>query len=217
MDVLLKLVNAAERSAEPCITYPPSPTRCNSQFLQIAVRNIVAAPVRYRIELNAVGELHVVLLVEFTELLCPPGVALRKLLLAVLDTRVVGELEFLEVCKPVGARRGRWSPSTCQPCGEEGMSAECVGLVPARRVRTRGGLGRSYGEGELGKSSGKERSYSIVRDTSSNGVWSSLDLEVIPPDWTLWHSHCRACVLWLKLWLLRARVGGENSIIHRGI
>lgn len=142
----------------------------------------MAAPVRDRIELDAMRELHVVLLVEFPELLGPPGVALRKLLLAVLDTRVVGELEFLEVCKPVGARRGRWSPSTCQPCGEERTDAEGIGLVAARRVRTSGGLGRSYGERELSKSSGKERGYSMVRDTLYNGFWCSLDIEVIPPD-----------------------------------
>jgi hypothetical protein len=207
VDVLLELVDPAQWSAEPYDTHPPSPTRCNSQFLQVAVRNIVAAPVRDRIELDTMRELHVVLLVEFLELLCPPGVALRKLLLAVLDTRVVGELEFLEVCKLVGARRGRWSPSTCQPCGEEGMDAEGIGLVAARQVRTRGGLGRSYGEGVLSKSSGKEQCYSMVRDTLYNGIWSSLPSTSRSSRLTDYVAQ-PLCVLWLVLWLPQGTGGG---------
>jgi len=58
----------------------------------------MAAPVRNGIELDAVGELHVVLLVEPAALGvgpgCSPGVSIARCL-ATLDVAVVDELECL--------------------------------------------------------------------------------------------------------------------------
>lgn len=46
------------------------------QLLQIAVGNIMAAPVWNGVELDAVGELHLVGVVKPPDLLCPLGVPL---------------------------------------------------------------------------------------------------------------------------------------------
>lgn len=128
--------------------FPPQITLSHglySQLLQVAVGNVVAAPVRHRIELDTMRELHFVLLVKASQFLCPLGVTLRKLLFSVLDTRVVDELEFLEVYEPVGARRGRWPSSTGQPRQVGGTSAEGGGFCASGGFRADGGLGRSYG------------------------------------------------------------------------
>jgi hypothetical protein len=45
-------------------------TIIDAQFLKIAVGNVVATPIRHRIELDTVGELHFVLLIKPLDLLC---------------------------------------------------------------------------------------------------------------------------------------------------
>jgi len=45
----------------------------NVQLLQIAVGNIMAAPVWNGVELDAVGKLHLVLVIKPPGLLCPLG------------------------------------------------------------------------------------------------------------------------------------------------
>lgn len=68
------------------------------QFLQVAVGDVVAAPVRDSVELDAVGELHLVLIVEPAALLGPLGCAARFFRFSVadltsrLDVRVVDKL-----------------------------------------------------------------------------------------------------------------------------
>jgi len=113
---LLELVDPMSGQQKPTVSLTACLyARGNSQLLEIAVRNVVAAPIGHRIELDAVRELHIVLLVEFADLLRSPCFAPCKLLFAVLDTRVIGELEFLEVCKPVCAGRERRPPANGQP------------------------------------------------------------------------------------------------------
>ena len=51
----------------------------NVQFLEIAVGDVVAAPVRHRIELQAVRELHLVGLAKLLELLASLSLAVALL------------------------------------------------------------------------------------------------------------------------------------------
>jgi hypothetical protein len=94
-----------------------TPQKWNVQLLQIAVGNVMAAPVRHSIELDAVRELHLVLVVKPLSLLCPLGLSLqipRVSLLALFYALVVGKLELFGICRLcVGCSN---TPSSLQPC-----------------------------------------------------------------------------------------------------
>jgi hypothetical protein len=141
MDGLLELIDAAKGKSWLATNTPGrNPVawlEMGAQLLEIAVSNVVTAPVGHGIELNAVGELHVVLLVKSADLLGPPGVPLSTLRLTVLDARVVDEFEFLEVCELVCAGRGE-PPFFCQP--RRGRWVEIPGVDPF------GSDVRSYGK-----------------------------------------------------------------------
>jgi hypothetical protein len=78
------------------------------QLLEVAISNVMAAPVRNSIELDAVGELHLVLFFEPGPFLCALLFLSLPALLAGLTSRdvgVIGKLELLGV--PVeGYERG---------------------------------------------------------------------------------------------------------------
>jgi hypothetical protein len=70
----------------------------DSQLLEITVRNVVVAPVRNGVELDAVGELHIVLLFKPPALLGPLDVVLALTLpccvvVFVFDGRIVVEFD----------------------------------------------------------------------------------------------------------------------------
>lgn len=82
-------VSALAKGSERCFLHG------HSQFLEVAVRNVVAAPVRNSIELDAVGELHLVLLLqplEFIGSLFPASSVALVGGFAMLDDAVVGKL-----------------------------------------------------------------------------------------------------------------------------
>jgi hypothetical protein len=92
--------------------------RGNIQLLQIAVGNVMAAPVWNGIELDAVGELHFVLFVKPPDLLCPPGLLLQILqfpVLSLLYARVVCKFELFGVWELGAGWRWTNSPSSLQP------------------------------------------------------------------------------------------------------
>lgn len=77
----------------------------------------MAAPVRHGIELDAVRELHLVLVVESLSLLCPLGLSLqipRLVLLALLYALVIGKLVFFGVFGLCAGCSN--TPSSLQPC-----------------------------------------------------------------------------------------------------
>lgn len=90
----------------------------DAQFFEVAVGNVVATPVRHSVELDAVGELHLVLVVKPTALLSPLGCSpcfFFLLLVPFRDSSVVGELVLFVLglssnCTPPSLRdtsRGR--------------------------------------------------------------------------------------------------------------
>ena len=92
----------------------------SSQLLQVAVGNIVVAPVRNSVELEAVGELHLVLLLEPPALLGPLGV--------VLALPLPGGVEV-----PLGGCRVLWTPWTPRVLCELNLVG---GAVKRRTLRT---------------------------------------------------------------------------------
>jgi hypothetical protein len=118
---LLELVNSAGRQSALLSrnsTRKIRPGTRYAQFLQVAVSNVVSAPIWHCIELNTVGKLHLVLGVEPLKLLHPLGFTLRIScvpFLAMLYSSVIGKFVLLEICDRVSTR---WNsaPSSCQPC-----------------------------------------------------------------------------------------------------
>ena len=113
------------------------------QLLEIAVGNVVAAPVWNSIELNAVGELHLVL--RLNPLPFPISLLLSSRLqvlgpLAHLDVAVIGEL--VRICPVAGmdsdsaARVGVCTPSSAR------MARRSPGVVGGQSscARNRGGI-----------------------------------------------------------------------------
>ena len=97
----------------------------------------MAAPVRDGIELDAVGELHLVGLFELADLLGPLGLSFKipcVLLLSPLNARVVSEFVFFEVGELVLARRK--APSSKRP-----LRVLRSASVRAACVWFRGGMG----------------------------------------------------------------------------
>jgi hypothetical protein len=88
----------------------------------------VTAPIRNSIELYAVGELHLVLLIKPLELVL--------LLPAVLYASVIKKLEFLKVCEAVTAGR-KSVPSSSEPCRGQSIRIGC----PSRATEVCGGGG----------------------------------------------------------------------------
>lgn len=86
------------------------------QLLQITVSNVMAAPVRDSIELNAMGELHFVLPVKPLNLLRPLRLSFLyfcRLSLTLRNISVVNKLE-LEAWECGSTCRNR-TPFSCQP------------------------------------------------------------------------------------------------------
>ncbi len=99
----------------------------------------MTAPVRDSIELNAVGELHLICLVKLTDLLCPFGFSPKTVclfLLTLFYVSIIGEFVFPKVRKFVSARCPT-IPFLCQPCrcAVHGVN----GSWWAARFRCRGG------------------------------------------------------------------------------
>lgn len=112
---LFELVNSAHviLSAELCTgrekkSWAEYPRGTGLQFLEVAVCDVVAAPVRNSVELDAVGELHLVLVFEPTALLDSLRCPARFLGLGFapeLDVPVIGELVLIVVGCGVSGKR----------------------------------------------------------------------------------------------------------------
>ncbi len=99
------------------------------QFLERAVRDVVATPVRDRVELDAVGELHLVLLVEPAALAGPLGVRFLLLLCRPAPgLAVVVELVLLQSSFGVGGAGTALAPA---PASASSL-LRCRGGLPAR-------------------------------------------------------------------------------------
>ena len=78
----------------------------------------MAAPIGHRIELDTVGELHLVFLVKFPDLLFTLRLSVEGLgpsLLVIKNARVLCKLVFLQIFKCASAR-SFIIPSSVQPC-----------------------------------------------------------------------------------------------------
>jgi hypothetical protein len=119
------------------------------QFLEVAVGNVVAAPVRHCVELDAMGELHLVLLVEPAALLVSLGALTLVPACAVLfgrDGVVLNELKRLLLSRDGPSIRSL-PPSPPGPCRV--WRSETVWCRNRNTIEEGGGLGwwpgRRYG------------------------------------------------------------------------
>jgi len=124
----------------------------------------MAAPIWNGIELDAMRELHFVLVVKPPSLLRPLGLSFQipcLSLLTLLYARVIGKLVLFGICRLCAGRRS--FPSSLQPC----RGAVCRGVWP-RRTRTvcRGGI-CGGGEGVYGEEEDQD-GVLIMRDLASD-------------------------------------------------
>lgn len=95
------------------------------QLLEIAVGNVMAAPIRHRIKLQAMGELHVGFLEEPLKLLPPKSIPLFLALFFLLLARIryARSWEQIKFKVFVSERRGVAAEGV-QTCGKRSRSSE---------------------------------------------------------------------------------------------
>lgn len=102
----------------------------------------MTTPVRHGVELDAVGELHLVCFVQLADLqLRPRGSLLCLLVATALDAHVINEFEGLDVVVCEGSAERNTTdttPPSCQPC--RGLRIRTERTCRAAYVGFRGGI-----------------------------------------------------------------------------